>query len=350
MKILVYTDNHFCTYSSILRERGQKYSKRLENQIESLNWVEKVAKDFNCSKIICLGDFFDSPDLKAEELTALSEINWNSEIEHVFLVGNHELGSQENLYSSTKALSKYGQVIDKPTIDCGYGYELFYLPYIIDSNRKPLAEYIKETQNEYYAGMVTTQEVKKRIILSHNDIAGIQYGQFISKSGFHIEEICNHCSLFVNGHLHNQAQINNKILNLGNLTGQNFSEDGFKHSHCIGILDTDTLKIDLINNPYAFNFYKLDFTENNWEQILKNCNNAIVTVRVFDKDIHSIREMIAQNSNIICFRLLSVPFNVGSYSQIQSLSPAVDHVTKFKEYVLDSIEKSDILIDELKNL
>ena len=49
MKILLYTDNHFCTNSSIINSRGENYSPRLTNQIESLNWVEQLAIKENCN-------------------------------------------------------------------------------------------------------------------------------------------------------------------------------------------------------------------------------------------------------------------------------------------------------------
>ena len=44
MKYLIFSDCHWSTYTSILRSRGKKYSTRLEYLIESLNWVNKVAK------------------------------------------------------------------------------------------------------------------------------------------------------------------------------------------------------------------------------------------------------------------------------------------------------------------
>ena len=31
MRILIYSDNHWCQYSSIVRKRNKKYSLRLEN-------------------------------------------------------------------------------------------------------------------------------------------------------------------------------------------------------------------------------------------------------------------------------------------------------------------------------
>lgn len=351
MKLCLYTDNHFVTYSSTVRGRGEKYSVRLENQIKSIQWVEDLAIERGCQKIICLGDFFDSANLSAEELTALKDIKWVDNIERVFLVGNHEIGSNDSIYNSTNALSKYGKVIDKPTIDCGFGFELFYLPYIVESNRKPLADYIKEAQNEFYADMWITQEVKQRIILSHNDIKGLQYGQFISKVGFELKEIYDSCSLFINGHLHNQTQINDKMLNLGNLTGQNFSEDALKYSHCAAILDTDTLKVELINNPYALNFYKFDFTtQENIEETLLKCRNGVVTAKVYESQLQDVKSFIKDKCDIIECRLISVADHkkVGDACKLELTT--INHIEKFKEYLLKTIENTDILLEELNNL
>ena len=72
MKILIVGDVHWSTYSSIVRSRGKKYSTRLENLINSVNWAERIADEENCDRIIYLGDFFDKADLTAEEITALT--------------------------------------------------------------------------------------------------------------------------------------------------------------------------------------------------------------------------------------------------------------------------------------
>jgi hypothetical protein len=85
MKILCFTDNHFCERSSIITKYGTKYSLRLENQLASLNWVEQLAKSENCSMVVCLGDFFDKPHLTDQELTALQDIQWADDIPHYFL-------------------------------------------------------------------------------------------------------------------------------------------------------------------------------------------------------------------------------------------------------------------------
>ena len=97
MKIGIVGDIHWSKYSSILRSRGKKYSKRLENCIESINWAEDTTRD--CDMVVYLGDFFDNESLKSEEITALSEIKWNK-LPHKFLVGNHELGLNDLSFSS----------------------------------------------------------------------------------------------------------------------------------------------------------------------------------------------------------------------------------------------------------
>lgn len=349
MKICLYTDNHFSQYSSILRKRGNKYSLRLENQIESLNWVEKIAEEENCSSIICLGDFFDTPMLNAEELTALKDINFNKNIHHFFLVGNHEMGNNDLSYNSSYALSQYGTVINKPTIEIGFGYEILYLPYMLEDNRKSLQEIIEETTKEFYSGMITTQEVKERIILSHNDLKGIRYGQYESKQGFDIKEIDKCCSLFINGHLHNQQQITNKILNLGNITGQNFSEDGFKYSHCLAILDTNTLKVNLINNPYAINFYKIDTTKDNNFDIIDKCYNGVATIRVNKDKVEELKNRL-KSSNLLEYRLI-IDYPIKEINNNQPvLKPKLNHIDKFLNYISEKIEDSDILKEELSLL
>ena len=348
MRVLIYTDNHFSVNSSIIRSRGKKYSTRLENQIESINWVEKLAEEKNCDQIIQLGDFFDRADLGSEEISALKEIRW-SKLPHIFLVGNHELGSNNLEFNSLNVLAKIGKVIDKPTIDCGFGYELFYLPYILESNRKPLETIINETSQKYYMNIMVTQEVKKRIILSHNDISGIRYGQFESKQGFNIKEIEDNCSLFINGHLHNQTQVSKKILNLGNLTGQNFTEDGFKYSHSVGILDTDTLEIELINNPYAFYFYKID----SYEDLVKNKNKfdnrySIATIKVKTSQVAEARDLC--NKLFKEYRLLTIFDNEEIKEEGISRLISTDHIEQFKNYCLEKIGNNENIIKELSLL
>ena len=83
------------------------------------------------------------------------------------------------------------------------------LPYL--TSRKDLKAYTSKLPKD-----------KNLIILSHNDIKGIQYGAYTSVDGFDINDISSSCALFINGHLHNHSQFCRNGLNLGNLTGQKF--------------------------------------------------------------------------------------------------------------------------------
>ena len=113
MKIGIIGYIHFSEYSYILRTAGRKYSTRLENCIESINWAEEVTSD--CYMTIYLGDFFDKSSLNASELTALSEIEWNK-TQHYFLVGNHELGINDLTISSAHVLNIDNRHIDQKKI------------------------------------------------------------------------------------------------------------------------------------------------------------------------------------------------------------------------------------------
>ena len=345
MRALLYTDNHFCQYSSIVRSRGSKYSTRLENQIKSINWAEHLAEETKCDAIIHLGDFFDRPDLNAEEITALKDIEW-ANLPHHFLVGNHELGMNDLSYNSVQALSMVPKatIIDTPTEYVGFGYRLILLPYILETNRKPLADYIKELV--YKPDVFETQEYKHTIILSHNDISGIRYGQYESKVGFNVEEITKYCDIYVNGHLHNQQQVNQKILNLGNLTGQNFSEDALKFSHCVGILDTETLKIDLINNPYALKFFKFDVLNDLDLESLDKCDEyAIVSVKTSQSMLEKVKEKLAERK-VLSYRLVTMPELTEKKTETTQLMK-LDHIEQFKKFISDNIENSDVLTEEL---
>ena len=340
MKILCFTDNHFCERSSIITKYGTKYSIRLENQIESINWVESIAKEKDCKMVVCLGDFFDKPHLTDQEITALQDIKWAENIPHYFLVGNHESEENDLQYSSTKVLeSEYRVIIDKPFIYDLADIELAFLPYVVESNKQSLETYFPKT------GM-------PRILFSHNDVLGLQLGPIVSKIGFSIEEIESNCEFCLNGHLHNGQAISQRVLNLGNLTGKDFGEDAFRYQHKIIIIDTDTFAFETIENPYAFNFYKIDILTEKDLQLLENVkSNAVVSIKCVDKYIEAAREKVALNSNIIETRLILIKTFEESDTQTVDISDlAVDQCVKFAECCREKLDNTPILEAELAEI
>lgn len=340
MRILVFTDNHFCERSSIITKYGTKYSLRLENQIDSINWVEQLAQDENCGMVVCLGDFFDKPQLTDQEITALQDIKWAENIPHYFLVGNHESEENDLQYSSTKVLeAEYRVIVDKPTIYDLADIELAFLPYIVESNKQPLETYFPKT------GL-------PRILFSHNDILGLQMGPVVSKIGFSIEEIEANCEFCLNGHLHNGQAVSNRVLNLGNLTGKDFGEDAARYAHKVIIIDTDTFKFETIENPYALNFYKIDILAEDDLNLLNVVKaNAVISIKCLDKYIETVREKVAQNSNILDTRIILVKtFEDSEEESIDISDLAVDQCVKFAECCREKLDNTPILEAELAEI
>lgn len=331
MKILIYSDNHWCKYSSIVRSRGQKYSTRLENQIDSINWAEEVATNFECDYVFMLGDFFDSQQLDSEELTALKDIHWSNK-EHFILCGNHELGLNNLAFSSAHLfeLKNALHTIDKPESMIFNNVEICFLPYILESVREPINKYFGEKK-------------LPRIIVSHNDLKGVQMGAFLSQTGFEISDIQANCDLFINGHLHNGAKVADKVINIGNLTGQNFGEDAFRYTHEIFILDTETMKIDVYENPYAFNFYKLDSTN----YLLPLKNNAVVTVKC---TIDKLEEMKERFKGAVASRFIIEQTESDEAEEFKQEELAVDHLQKFKEFILETMGTGEEVLQELSEV
>lgn len=343
MKIGIIGDVHWCQYSSIVRKRGKKYSLRLENCINSINWAEQTTKNCGCEFNIYLGDFFDKPDLNSEEISALKEIKWN-DLHKYFLVGNHEASRGDLSLNSTNVFellqnftysnNKLFSVIDKPTLlEADMDTSIYFLPYILEENRLPFNNYFDTLNNN------------KKILFSHNDIKGLQLGNFISQQGFSIEEIENIFDLCFNGHLHNGGQISNKIFNVGNLTGQNFSENANEYSHNIYILDTDKLFCYAITNVFAFNFYKEDWTKKVPDINIFNAN-SVITVQTSEKTYEQAKMFIDNNKNIVESRVILKPSISGVQEEtFEDLS--IDHYRAFKEYILANIDANQLTQEEI---
>lgn len=355
MKALVVGDVHYAQYSSILRKRGNYYSQRLENLLWSINWAEKTALDNGVDKIIYLGDFFDRADLNAEELTAFRDIVWAKDIPHIFIVGNHEIASHTLEYSSAHLINSLGPnftIVDKPMEDVGFGYRFIYLPYIFENNRKTLQEYIDDAIIKH--GYVETQEVKQLYIFSHNDIKGVQYGAFESQNGFDRDEILNsHCRYFINGHIHNQGWIvKDKIINLGNLTGQNFNEDGLLYPHTVALLDTShEPSLKLIKNPYALHFLKLEVNSLQDMEYFPKLTHMVLSIKCREELVEKLREFLDNCEDVEEYRVISTKdqeemLDEGNVQVFNS----IDHLEQFQSYIINQLGKTDLVLKELQEV
>lgn len=341
MKILCVGDVHWSQNSSIVRSRGVHFSTRLENLITSVNWAENIGWENGCNVIVYMGDFFDSTQLNSEEISALSYIKW-APVSHIFITGNHEssISSLEYNTSDLFKLCPNSTVITKPEYDhvAGTDVEFAFLPYILEQNRKPLEEYFPKP-------------TEKRIIFSHNDLKDVQYGQFLSTEGFTINEIEESCDLFVNGHIHNCSYVTSKILNCGNLTGQNFTEDASLYGHFVHIIDTDTMKTTYHLNPYALNFFKCDLTQvYDITNSLSTLPGNVLTIKVLSKDAVAARHYLDSNPNIISYRLIVEAETSEHVEAEQPKLETVDHLKQFETYIIDYVGDNNAIREELNCL
>ena len=172
----------------------------------------------------------------------------------------------------------------------------------------------------------------------------------MSRTGFSLEEIEANCDLFLNGHLHNGQAITPKVINLGNTTGKDFGENAFMHAHNIAILDTSTLSLEYIENPYAYNFYKIDInTEADLTVLEKLKTNAVVSVKCVQGLVEKVRQKIEETSNIIESRVILVR-QYEEVAEVTEMDLSVDHLARFIECCKSTIENSTILEEELSEI
>jgi DNA repair exonuclease SbcCD nuclease subunit len=337
MRILIFGDAHFCKRSSIINKFGTHYPARLENQIQTFTWIKEQAIKNNCDMVIGLGDLFDSSQLSDVEITAAKELPF-AELPTYFIVGNHEASSQDLTFNSTKILEAPNRkIISEPFSFFVDNTEICLLPYVVESERKPLAEYF-------------STKTGQRVILSHNDIKGISYGPVISATGFDIADIEVNCDLYINAHIHNGQQINDKIYNIGNLTGQNFSEDAQKYNHKIMILDTEDLSLTCVENPYAYNFYKLQIdTESDIHCLDQLKSNAVLSIKCEQSLVEAVKQKIAVLDNVVESRIILVK-KYEETSETVDIDLSVDHLARFVECCKETLEYTPLLEEEISQI
>lgn len=353
MKIVFYSDVHFSTYSSIFRKRGKQYSLRLESCINSVGWAEDYAERVGADLIVIGGDFFDKSDLSAEELTALKEIYFSQKINHVVLVGNHEMKTRDRTLTSAhlfQTLHGMFDVYDVPHAwegsELGQKFNVLFLPYINEEERREFTDYLPNNN-------------LPTIVFSHNDVGGIQLGQFISKEGFKLTDIEKYSALFINGHLHNGVFLNQRhtICNVGNLTGKDFGEDGFQFKHQLAVIDTDSMSIELVDNPYAAYFYKIELHQKDAENELRSISTSFapiscITCKLEIDDMQVVKTLLDNLPSVVNYRLLAVKAQgerPECYDTLDTFT-SIDHISSFKQYVRSQLESTELLEKELQEL
>lgn len=321
VKLGLYADPHISQSSSIVIGRQGEFTGRLDNLIESFKWMKEVFDEEKVGRVFCLGDMTDRPTLTAEEITAMSKLNAE---DHYLIVGNHCRADKSGKLNS---LELFKNVYSEPQVIELDKRKILILPY--SSDEINLDEY----------GEVD-------VILSHNDIKGYDYDGHISNIGMELSDIVSHCKLFINGHLHNGGWVvENRICNLGQLSGMNFSSCGGEWEPSIAVLDLSNLSLKIIPNPVAYRFKKESFktlsTLKSYLNGLPDEGQYVLRVKVPSKISEQARKVINQCNKVVASRVLTVQ-EVDKKNNSQADKVEINTTSvydKLRQFV--SLQKSD---------
>ena len=142
--------------------------------------------------------------------------------------------------------------------------------------------------------------------------------------------------------------ISDKVINLGNLTGKDFGEDALRYRHNVAILDTKTLQLTFIENPHAYNFYKLQIDcENDITCLHSLKNHAVLSIKCEQSLVEAVKQKIGTLNNIVESRLIITKKYSENKPAAEEIDLSVDHLARFIEYCKATIENSAILEEEI---
>lgn len=294
MKIGIYADAHFSLNSSIILGQTNSLEGRLTHLIRSFEWMYELFKDNNVETIIDLGDLADSYVLRAEEITAISKaLAYNTDIPEVHVLGNHE------------RLDDAGTISSVNFVDNMDNHTVYNSPEVIElgDSKATLLPYYQYTEEQI-------DELEDTdYLFSHIDIMGSDTGGWSLRDGIKPTILANKFKLTVNGHIHNGSWvIKDKVLNLGSISGQNFSSKQIAWKPSVMILDTSDNSYKLYENPYALNF--INKTISSFDKLVKLVNSVkngtyALQIRIPMSMAEDARKILASNEHIVASRIMT---------------------------------------------
>lgn len=308
IKIGIVSDVHLAYTSSImpLHKDGSKFTTRLQMCIDSINWSEELFKEKQVDYIFNLGDLCDNTVLRAEEISALSELyksrNENS-IKEYYVLGNHEALDTQHKYHSTSFLKNVPnmEVISVPKI-----IELVKDNETLKVTALPHMDFNK-INHEFL------KSINSEILFSHIDIKGSSIRQnYCADFGIDPDMLCMYFNQGFNGHIHTQEELKcakKNFWNVGSLTSISFSDSKY-YVPSAHIYDTETQKFESFQNPYVILFRDLKANsvaelKNNIKNLVNNQFKYILKLTVPYEIRNAVQEIVQAFPNVISYRTIS---------------------------------------------
>ena len=274
--------------------------------VDTFRWMYDVFKDNNVSCIVNCGDLFDSYRLKAEEISAMAEaLSYNTGIPEFHVLGNHEILDKRRDFYATALLDNYSniEVINTPTkTDMG----ISFLPYMSWEDARDAIPFIKN-----------------RILFSHVDIEGSRVTpQYLLDSGVESCYLSECFNLVINGHIHGYQKLRDNVYNIGATASLSFS-DSEESIPGIAIIDTDSLRITRIPNPYAIRFISAPSDVGNiydsfCDNLEKSGYRYVVRAKVAEKEKPEVENLFKSCDSIVSYRIQTIYNNNASPSDDES--------------------------------
>lgn len=320
-KIVLWADVHFCKRESLVENR-YPFLKR------SIEWADAIDGDLHFD----LGDFFNTSHLSAEDVAVLDSIKFKHSWHCI--AGNHE---QDGTNSLLHYFRDFHTVYEKPKLVKfdGVGFVLF-IPFT--KSPIPLDVLLKDLPDGEQA-----------LVVSHCEFVGM-FGTE-EGAGYSVEEINNNpkIKMWFNGHYHQRMKLSEKVVIVGNLCGQNFTQNFNPHGVCI--YDTETNTHEFISNPYALVFGKMDTSNQDCVRIRKLIEEDpekryVLAIQTDSETKQSIKDW--SNKYLVASRImLSDVGGVANNSKPVEVAevPTIDHIGLFIKEVTERFGKE--IADEI---
>lgn len=240
MKIGITADIHFCKRESLVENR-------YPHLVKSICWADGLDVGLHFD----LGDFFNTSHLTAEDVAVLDSIKFKNTWHCI--TGNHEQDGQNSLL---RYFRDFHIIYEKPQLK-NFGKDVGWVLFIpFTKTPTPLNELLRKLP----AG-------ERAVVCSHCEFVGM-FGTE-EGAGYTLEEINgdDRIKMWFNGHYHQRMILSNKIVVVGNLCGQNFTQNFDPHGVCV--YDTETNTYEFVENPYALVFGKMDTSNPNCRAVRK---------------------------------------------------------------------------------
>lgn len=216
-------------------------------------WARDTFLQEGCQLIINDGDFLDSETIRPETNYLISHIYKNNKQKEYILLGNHEKKDAEGKYNALNILDNYPNI--------SIINELKVIPLKDEDTVLIFQPYMKSDWKDLCATLDKYKD-KKRILFSHLGYDNVPNVNSMLKGEIDYNLLKDRVDKIFNGHIHIGLE-SDKYIQVGILTGLNFSDAYPFHKPGIIIYNTETDEVKRIENPNAILYQKCKYTDIN---------------------------------------------------------------------------------------